>query len=258
MSSLYNISNTLLNTLADIEANDGEITEAQIEELDVKESELYEKLTDYVKAIQSFKSEANAAKEEKNRINNIQKKYTNRIERLKENMLHAVQLFGQEGKNNKFIELPIGRIYTKTSTSYEINEKRSLLLRDYFLDYINELSKNGVIVDSDKETIEYILGAINAMYKADYPDNYVPFTIGDLRTIQLDFHIQDTIFNFLSNYSNLLSIYGKLNQFFHVNIETSSEDVKLALANKKSIYASDELENITIAKETKTDSLCIK
>ena len=32
-------------------------------------------------------------------------------------MLHAVELFGNAGKSNKYIDLPIGRIYTKVSKS---------------------------------------------------------------------------------------------------------------------------------------------
>lgn len=258
MNSLYTISNELLNTLGDIEANDGEITEAQIEELEIKQDELEAKLTDYVKAIQVFKADADAAKAEKKRIGDIQNKFTNRINRLKENMLHAVELFGNEGKSNKYIDLPIGRIYTKVSKSIEIDDERIDILLKYFKDYLMNLCTNGIVENCDKDTMQYILDCINANYKADYPDNYTPFTIGDLRCIEITISQTDSMFNMLNKFSNTLTLFGRNTVCVNMENTTDKEYAKCIIANSVSVFGDDESEKVTIAKESKSNSLCIK
>lgn len=258
MNSLYTISNELLNTLGDIEANDGEITEAQIEELEIKQDELEAKLTDYVKAIQVFKADADAAKAEKKRIGDIQNKFTNRINRLKENMLHAVELFGNEGKSNKYIDLPIGRIYTKVSKSIEIDDERIDILLKYFKDYLMNLCTNGIVENCDKDTMQYILDCINANYKADYPDNYTPFTIGDLRCIEITISQTDSMFNMLNKFSNTLTLFGRNTVCVNMENTTDKEYAKYIIANSVSVFGDDESEKVTIAKESKSNSLCIK
>lgn len=261
MDSLYTISNELLNTLGDIEANDGEMTESQIEELEIKQNELESKLTDYVKAIQVFKANADAAKAEKKRIGDIQNKFTNRINRLKESMLHAVELFGNAGKSNKYIDLPIGRIYTKISKSIEIDDERINLFLTYFRNYLVDLCTNGIVENCGKDVMEYILSCINANYKADYPNTYVPFTIGDLRCIKITISQTETVFNMLNKFSDTLYLFGRNNICVNMENATDKDCAKLAISNS-SAYEDENEENenekITVARESKSNSLCIK
>lgn len=103
MASLYEISNDILRIFNDVEVAEGEITDEQYDALQIKQEELKEKLTNYVKAIKSWEVDEKALKDEKKRLNDRQTVFKNRIERLKKAMLEAVINFGETGKNNKFI-----------------------------------------------------------------------------------------------------------------------------------------------------------
>lgn len=124
MASLYEISNDILRIFNDVEVAEGEITDDQYDALQIKQEELKEKLTNYVKAIKSWEVDEKALKDEKKRFNDRQTVFKNRIERLKNAALEAVLTFGEHGKSNMFIELPEFRLFSRQSTSIEVDEAR--------------------------------------------------------------------------------------------------------------------------------------
>ena len=56
MASLYNISMELENLFAQIEEQEGEVTEEQLKELEITENNLLEKVDNYVKVIKEYKN----------------------------------------------------------------------------------------------------------------------------------------------------------------------------------------------------------
>ena len=58
MSSLYNISEDIYRIFDAIEAAEGEVTDEQYSELQIKQEELKEKLDSYVKAVKEFQANA--------------------------------------------------------------------------------------------------------------------------------------------------------------------------------------------------------
>lgn len=226
MSSLYNISNDILRIFNEVEQAEGEITDEQYDELCIKQEELKEKLDSYVKAIKVWQVDEQALKDEKKRFNDRQNVYKNRIERLKKAMLEAVINFGETGKNNKFIELPNVRIFTKNTKSVEFNESRINILINKFRDLIRELVQQGILYTGEDVDLIGILDSINTQCIAEYGEDFSPFSISDLEYLTINISYSNTIGELLRNNPDILNHIGK--DMFNTEItnETSKDEIK--------------------------------
>lgn len=226
MSSLYNISNDILSIFNEVEQAEGEITDEQYDELCIKQEELKEKLDSYVKAIKVWQVDEQALKDEKKRFNDRQNVYKNRIERLKKAMLEAVINFGETGKNNKFIELPNVRIFTKNTQSVEFNELRINILINKFRDLIRELVQQGILYTGEDVDLIGILDSINAQCIAEYGKDFSPFSISDLEYLTINISYSNTIGELLRNNPDILNHIGK--DMFNTEITngTSKDEIK--------------------------------
>ena len=251
MASIYNIQKELLDLFGEIEANGGEVTEEQIELLNIKESELQEKLDNYYKAIQSWKADMATCKEEEKRIASTRKKYENRIERLKTIMLDSVNTFGTVGKNNKFIELPTARIFTKSSKAVEVDEERITILIHALTNFIHEAYSNGCLYTGEDVDFEGIIQAVNANVIAEQGNEFKPYTIDDLAILNVDVTYNGSFINMFTTQSKVLELIGSL----YLNTTIKQNTPKDAL--KYSIEVNGE-DKITIAKLVTNQSLQIK
>lgn len=226
MASLYEISNDILRIFNEVEQAEGEITDEQYNELSIKQEELKEKLDSYVKAIKVWQVDEQALKDEKKRFNDKQNVYKNRIERLKKAMLEAVINFGETGKNNKFIELPTVRIFTKTTQSIEFNEPRINILINKFRDLIRELVQQGVLYTGEDVDLIGILDSINAQCIAEFGEDFSPFNMSDLKHIKINISYTDTIEELLKNNPYILQHLGK--EVFRTEVvnATSKDEMK--------------------------------
>lgn len=226
MASLYEISNDILRIFNDVEVAEGEITDEQYDALQIKQEELKEKLTNYVKAIKSWEVDEKAIKDEKKRLNDRQTVFKNRIERLKKAMLEAVINFGETCKNNKFIELPNARIFTKNTQSVEINEARINILIYKFRDLIQELVQQDILYTGEDVDLVGILDSINAQCIAEFGEDFSPFNISDLKHIKINISYTDTIEELLKNNPDILQHLGK--EVFRTEVinATSKDEMK--------------------------------
>lgn len=226
MSSLYNISNDILRIFNEVEQAEGEITDEQYNELCIKQEELKEKLDSYVKAIKVWQVDEQALKDEKKRFNDRQNVYKNRIERLKKAMLEAVINFGETGKNNKFIELPSVRIFTKNTQSIEINEARINILIYKFRDLIQELVQQDILYTGEDLDLVGILDSINAQCIAEFGEDFSPFNISDLKHIKINISYTNTIEELLKNNPDILQHLSK--EVFRTEVinATSKDEMK--------------------------------
>lgn len=226
MASLYEISNDILRIFNDVEVAEGEITDEQYDALQIKQEELKEKLTNYVKAIKSWEVDEKALKDEKKRLNDRQTVFKNRIERLKKAMLEAVINFGETGKNNKFIEFPNVRIFTKNTQSVKINETRINILIYKFRDLIQELVQQGILYTGEDVDLVGILDSINAQCIAEFGEDFSPFNISDLKYIKINISYTDTIEELLKNNPDILQHLGK--EVFRTEVinATSKDEMK--------------------------------
>ena len=226
MSNLYNISNNILRIFNEVEQAEGEITDEQYNELCIKQEELKEKLDSYVKAIKVWQVDEQALKDEKKRFNDKQNVYKNRIERLKKAMLEAVINFGETGKNNKFIELPNVRIFTKNTQSVEINEPRINILIYKFRDLIQELVQQDILYTGKDVDLVGILDSINAQCIAEFGEDFSLFNMSDLKHIKINISYTDTIEELLKNNLDILQHLGK--EVFRTEVvnATSKDEMK--------------------------------
>lgn len=225
MSSLYQIQNDILRIFDEVESNDGEITEEQSNALTIKEDELKTKLDSYVKAIKSWEVDEKALKDEKKRFNDRQNIFKNRIERLKKAALEAVLTFGEHGKNNMFIELPTFRLFTKNSSSVEVDEQRVHIFMEEFERYIRELVSAGVLYAGKDVDLSGILSAINANCRATYGDDFEEFTINDLMALHITISQTNSIYDFFKS-GLALNMYGQEPVYTKMENATTKEDWK--------------------------------
>lgn len=253
MATLYEISQDIIDIFNIIESNDGEITDEMYNDLCIKQEDLKYKLDGYVKAIKEFEADADLCKKEKQRIADRQNIYKNRVEKLKEALLTAVENFGEEGKSNKFIECPTYRVFTRKSKSIEFDENRIRILINEFNRYVCELYSNGVLYVGEDVDILGILDAINANVKAEQGDTFIPFTIHDLFNIKLNIKFNYSIYDLFSKNENVLK---SIATSFNYTIENGTDK-----SNIKYIFADDkfnEENKITFAEQITKNTLQIK
>lgn len=253
MSSLYQISNDIIRILSDIENREYEIIDEEYDTLCIKEEELKSKLDDYVKAIKSFEADEKALKDEKKRFNDRQNVLKNRIERLKKAALDAVLAFGQQGKNNMFIELPTFRLSSRSSTSIEIDEERVEIFIQEFERYIRELSNADILYTGEDVDLQGILDCINANVIAEFGDDFEPFTIADLVSFKLNISHTASVYDLFKN-GQALNLYGKNPLNTTIENATSKDDWKNAIET----YKTDTNNHVTIAESVVNQSLQIK
>ena len=253
MNSLYTISEELLSIFNEIENNDGEVTEEQLEALEITQEQLQEKLTSYKKAIRCWEADVDACKQEEKRIKSARSVKENRIAKLKDRMLFAVQQFGYEGKPNKkgktnrFYELSDGRIFTKTTESTELNENRINILINLLVEVCKEDIR--VFPNDEEEFYEFILNNINEKLHQYYEGNQ-DFTINDLKISVLNYTVEINIKDLILKYSENIKEYDELSiPFLGLSYITPKNILKLAL---------DVDTDLTIAKIKETQSLTIK
>lgn len=253
MDSLYQISEDLLAIFANIEENEGEVTEEELQALEIKQEELNEKLASYKKAIRVWNADVDACKAEEKRLKDARTVKENRIEKLKSRMLEAVLTFGYEGKpnakgkTNHYYELPDGRMYTRTNEGVELDENRLNILRNLIPVVCSESYKLDIV--GNPLCLIQILELVNEqlhIYYEGVPD----FTITDLNNIRFDYKDHVDITDLILYYSGKLKNIGVDVTSYGVDVSTDKQQLKLVLH--------DPDKELTIAKLKESQSLTIK
>lgn len=257
--SIWNIDNDIQSIFNDIEEAGGEITPEQEEQLIKNQEDFVNKIDSYCALIDKYNSYIDSCKAEKKRVNELQKTRDNIVTKLKNILLFAVDKYGNVGKSgNKVFETATRKLFTKTIDKFIVNEDRKQVFVNLFIDYITELQINGVIEEVNDDLFTAIIGAINAIAKSEYGENYEEFTINDINCIDIEINIK-TSFQDLFEDTDIINILNckKQNAFTNITVETSinKDDVKLINAHN----ACQEVPiPITIGKFVKEQSLTIK
>ena len=252
MASLYQISKDILDIFVEIE-NQEEVTDNQYELLCIKEEELKSKLDSYVKAIKTFEADEKALKDEKKRFNDRQTVLKNRIDRLKKAALNAVLEFGEQGKSNTYIELPTFRLSSRTTSSVEIDEDRINIFIEEFERYVRELVDAGILYAGKDVDLQGILDCINANIRANYGEDFEPFTINDLIAIKINVSQTASVYDLFKS-GLALNLYGKEPINTKMENVTTKDDWKTIIECANTTYTSQP----TMAKIVKNQSLQIK
>lgn len=218
--NIYKIQENINRIFIEIEENAGEITEEQLEQLNINQENLKQKLSDYNKAIQVYKNYNEGVSNEIKRLQELKKTRTNRIEVLRNTMKNAVINFGSNGKSgNKVIELEDCKLFTKSTVSVIENKERLDILRYEFIEYCRELYKNDLLITGDDIDIQGLIDAINAKCIAERGEAFVPFTIYDFICTNITFKFTVSLKNLIESNNYLLQAYYGLDYSTGVDID---------------------------------------
>ena len=95
MSSLYKINENMLSLLSVIEANEGELTDEVLEQLEINNEELQTKSESYLAVIKNREALNTQIDDEVKRLQAMKKANNNLVSRLKNSLLNAVNIFGE-------------------------------------------------------------------------------------------------------------------------------------------------------------------
>lgn len=127
MNTLYEITQEFLALASLIEDAGGEATQEVMEELAISRENFQHKAEGYTRLILKWESEIDAASAEIKRIQAIKKTKENSLVRLKEMLLHALQIFGQEDKTGmKRYETALFKLSTRRSQAVEVVDEEQV------------------------------------------------------------------------------------------------------------------------------------
>ena len=219
MASIYNIQQDLLEIFDQIEANDGEITPELEEQLRISQDEFEDKIRSYTGVIHQLECDLGAIKDEKARLDNIKKSKEKTIERLKQIMLEAVQMFGDTSKSGtKFIDYGTGKVSLRKSESVELDDDKLKVFTNRFIAYFNWLRYQNTFDQTEfdcKEITEYCNKASGNDFDEDsiIPD----FTEDDMAKIQADLDFRISLKDIISTEEGRNLMRAILNYNTNVN-----------------------------------------
>ena len=193
MASIYNIQQDLLDIFNQIEENDGEITPELEKQLSISQDEFKDKIRSYTCIIHQLENDLNAIKDEKTRLDAIKKSKEKTIDRLKQVMINAIQMFGNTSKSGtKFIDYGTGKVSLRKLENIELDDDKLKTFTNRFISYFNWLRYQNTFDQTEfdcKELTDYCNQAHGNDFEEDaiFPD----FTEDDMAKIQadLDFRI---------------------------------------------------------------------
>ena len=114
MSSLYKINENMLSLLSVIEANEGELTDEVLEQLEINNEDLQTKSESYLAVIKNREALNTQIDDELKRLQAMKKANNNLVSRLKNSLLNAVNIFGE-------FETGLIKFGIRKSTTVEVN-----------------------------------------------------------------------------------------------------------------------------------------
>lgn len=225
MPNIYQLSQELLGIFSLIEENGGELTPEIEECLNITQDSFNSKIESYTNVIKQLTNNIGAIKEEKDRLNDLQKSKEKTIERLEKIIIKAINDFGNTNKNGtKYIEWETGRVSIRKSSSVEIDEDISNEIANKFLlgmkwfEMTNQLSSDFLTKDN---IIEYINKNID---KDEY--YFGNITEKDLDNLKISAKIEIPITNLIDSEKGFNLAKTILTNHFDCNAKISKSEIK--------------------------------
>ena len=124
MISLYKINENMLSLLSVIEANEGELTDEVLEQLEINNEELQTKSESYLAVIKNREALNTQIDDELKRLQAMKKANNNLVLRLKNSLLNAVNIFGE-------FEVGLIKFGIRKSTTVEVTGIVNDLPKEY-------------------------------------------------------------------------------------------------------------------------------
>lgn len=198
MSNIYNIQQELIDIFNEIEENNGELTPELEEALDIKQEEFKDKIKSYTDVIKMLDTDINAIKDERGRLYDLQKAKEKTIERLKNIIVCAIEMFGNTSKSGtKFVDYGTGKVSIRTTQSVEVDDDEVNNFVNAFVVstrwwYDNNQLEEGLI------NLEEVIDSVNVHFSKDkdFKSNttYTEEDIKRLNTsINFDINVTDLV-----------------------------------------------------------------
>jgi hypothetical protein len=117
MKSMYEISNEAMDIVSALEETGGELTPVIQSALAINQNELQEKAINYSYAIKTISNDVDAISEEIKRLQALKKAKDNTIQRLKDTVVNAMQIYGIEK-----VETPTLKLSIRRSEAVEVDD----------------------------------------------------------------------------------------------------------------------------------------
>lgn len=235
MRSLYTIKQNLFEALSRIEENEGVMEEEDELLLKIAEDNFELKLEEYRQVITILEGDINTCKAEEARIKAFRQSKEKMIERLKKEIIDAVNQFGDINKSgNRFVETPTCKFMIRNSKSVEYDDKRSRELSESVMSYIIELRNAGVLTQGEVPDWQGILDAINKIAESESMVNgsdFTPYTIDDLLNVKFNTSVVCTIQDIFNSGATFVDGINTVPGTVEINSALSKTDIKDAIKN---------------------------
>lgn len=224
MANIYQISQELLNIFDIIEENDGELTPELEEQLSITRESFNEKIKDYGNVIKILQNDIAEIKNEKVRLNDLQKSKEKTIERLKNIMIEAIELFGDTAKTgSKFVDYGTGKISIRTTQAVEVDEE---CINTFINRFITGLTWYGIQNQLDSGIIDPTNLIDYANQKKNEDDEDYSFTIEDMSNLDANFDLKLSIKELLSTDKGF-ELAKALVKFGSFNVKASANKTEI-------------------------------
>ena len=167
--NIYEIADDYIAVIAEIENNDGELTEDLETRLQIAEDDLEEKLRAYRSVIKQNESFVDYNKDEIKRLRDRNKSFDNTKERLCKYIIPALHMFGNQTASGNFsIKYPDFSVSTRLSENVSVNPDKVQTLLNAKAGLIEKDAKVAKVLLNNQSALD-LLGDVEITIK-------VPFT----------------------------------------------------------------------------------
>jgi hypothetical protein len=117
MKSMYEISREAMDIVSALEENEGELNPDIESALRINQNELQDKAINYSYAIKTVSNDVDAISEEIKRLQALKKAKENVVQRLKDTVVNAMQIYGIEK-----VETPTLKLSIRRSEAVEVDD----------------------------------------------------------------------------------------------------------------------------------------
>lgn len=216
MSNIFQIKQEFLAIFDELEENGGELTPELEEQLNITQDSFKEKVKDYINGIKTLQNDIVDIKAEKARLNDLQKSKEKTIDRLKEIIVDAIELFGDTTKSgSKFLDYGTGKVTIRTTEAVETSEEAINRFANRYitgLRWYRELNQ----LDNHIVSAEELLNFANTKSPNEEDEVVIPFALDDLQYIKTSINADVALDELLSsekgfNLAKALIEYGIFN-----------------------------------------------
>lgn len=159
--NIFQIQQELLSIYEELEENGGELTPELDEALAITQESFKDKVKSYTEIIKLLDNDITAIKEEQKRLQELSKRKTKVITKLKEIIVNAIEQFGDTKKTGaKYLDYGIGQVSIKNTEAVELCDDTLNTITDCIDWTISNIQRNNQ------------LGVIDGLSKEDLIDTY--------------------------------------------------------------------------------------